>query len=413
MSRIVRTAGKSLAASVATHGALLLLAAWLLTVIPSLLNAPPPQAPDAKPLPQELAELQNADAIEINFVDLIAQLQKEKEEASSLPEERNATAAAPPRKVKRFLPSRDGQIEQAQLNKYTSIISDKDSRASAKNAPEEVGDPSLPSQMGHDIPALSLINSDFSGGDGGPPFAPANSTPPEPEPPAPEFAQTPPAAVPFKKQQPDPDNAIKTDSPDAIAPAKPELALRDSILMENNIELPVDIPPPPGGINRPASPRPPAPPKPFSPPRDPVNSASARKAPGGGRRSLSSVKTRVKGGLAPSGDEDNVDALATPEGRYAKAVRDVIGPLWNARLAGVSGLAGTGVVEVLFDIDAGGRVSNVRLANPDTASAVLNDVCLSAITNARLPAPPEELRKEMADPITGDKLRRTFTFYRL
>jgi outer membrane biosynthesis protein TonB len=185
--------------------------------------------------------------------------------------------------------------------------------------------------------------------------------------------------------------------------------------MENQIKLPREQAAMPDTMRRQVPdplPKTPAPnrPQPPSPIVDPIKTASARRA---GPRSLSSAKNRVKGSLAVRGEEDNVDALATPEGKYAKAVRDVINPIWNARLAGVSGLAGTGVVEVEFDIDMQGRVSNARLLNPDGASAILNDVCLSAITGAKLPAPPEELRKEMADPLFRGKLRRRFSFYRL
>ena len=83
-----------------------------------------------------------------------------------------------------------------------------------------------------------------------------------------------------------------------------------------------------------------------------------------------------------------MDAQDTPEGRFLSTMHQRIGLLWNARLSTVRGIAGTGSVEVEFDIDIKGRISNVKLVDPGKANPVLEDVCLSSIIKAKLPELP-------------------------
>jgi outer membrane biosynthesis protein TonB len=141
--------------------------------------------------------------------------------------------------------------------------------------------------------------------------------------------------------------------------------------------------------------------------------ASANNGRPGQKPVVSSVKTKTQGALAIQGDQSSVDAKDSPEGRYNSAVYERVGLLWNSKLAAVRGIAGIGSVEVEFDIDPNGRVSNVRLVDPGKANPVLEDLSLSSIINAKLPAPPESMQREMRDALTGGKLRRKFTFTRL
>ena len=71
------------------------------------------------------------------------------------------------------------------------------------------------------------------------------------------------------------------------------------------------------------------------------------------------------------------------------------------------------MVEVEYDIDAKGNVSGVKLVDPGKANAVLEDVCLTAIIKVKLPPPPEEMLRELRDPLSSGKMHCTFTFYRL
>jgi TonB family protein len=132
-----------------------------------------------------------------------------------------------------------------------------------------------------------------------------------------------------------------------------------------------------------------------------------------GKARVEEVKTRSRGGNTNLGNQASVDAEATPEGRYAKTIHEKVGLVWNRKMATIRGLTGVGTVEVEFDIDAEGRISNVQLVDPGKANPILEDVCLSAIIAAKLPPPPQELIDELRDPITGGRMRRRFTFHRL
>ena len=110
---------------------------------------------------------------------------------------------------------------------------------------------------------------------------------------------------------------------------------------------------------------------------DPV--APSAKPGNQAKPSLNSLKSKSTGGVALRADEASEDAKGTAEGRYHNLIKERVGALWSAKLAGVHGLAGNGVVEVEYDIDAKGAVSGVKLVDGGKANAVLEDVCLTAI----------------------------------
>ena len=76
----------------------------------------------------------------------------------------------------------------------------------------------------------------------------------------------------------------------------------------------------------------------------------------------------------------------------------------------LSGLANPGLVEVEFEVDPKGRISNVKLANPGEANPVMQDCALSAVIDAKLPSPPTELFEELQDNLTGGRMRCSFSF---
>lgn len=390
MSASLRTAGYTLAASIGLHGLLLLLAAWFIAVLPvsererktmTILPAL------ARALLDDSGEPETRE-VEVSFLSIPPDAEKLTLKPAPAP-----PPASPPSGRMTIRP-REDQPALAPLNSDTPFISHQNMRAAATSAPKPGADPNMINQEGHDGPGLSLTTTGFI------PGSDVEAPPDSPDPVAATESQPPPPP-PQNDRPPDPVAVVKTEDPLAPAPAtKPaeSLTMRESPPETLTITKAAEVP---------ARPKTSA-----APPRDPV---SARPDPGKVRRTpvLSSVKSKSAGALAIRGDQPSLDARDTPEGRYNNSVYEQVGLLWNSRLATVRGLAGMGTVEVEFEIDLKGRVSNVRLVDPGKANPVLEDVCLTSIIKAKLPAPPVEMLRELGDPLSGGKLHRKFTFHRL
>ena len=285
---------------------------------------------------------------------------------------------------------REDQPALAPLNANTPFISSQNMRAAATSAPRAGADPNLINQDGIGDAGLSLTTRDFVPG-----HEKELSPPPATDPVVSTESAPPP---PDNQRPPEPDAVVKTADPLAPAPADPVVKMRERPPETLTLTQGADSPP-----------RPKTPPV---PPRDPAVSNPARSQ--AGRNPLtSSVKTKSTGGMAVRGDENSVDARDTPEGRFIATMHERIGLLWNSRLATVHSLAGTGVVEVEFDIDVNGRIANVRLVDPGKANPILEDVCLTSVIKAKLPPLPASLKRELDDPLSGGRLHRKVGFYRI
>lgn len=399
MTASVRTVSCTLAASLGLHGLLLLLAAWLLAVLPVWTK----DSRGAAALPA-LAEALLHEAydpalqeVEVSFLSLVQQQEK------VLPAPPPEPPPAPSPAGNKTIIAQEDQPALAPFNRDTPFISSQNMRAASTSAPRAGADPSLPNLDGHEGAGLSLTTRNFNPGSEA---QPANaSTPPQPpEPPEPSPESPDPVvaansqAPPPNERPPDPAAAVKTSDPLAPAPAdKPAepIAMRETV-------------PEPLALSQPAD----SPIRPKSPPVTPRDPIAAKPNPGQVSRSpvVSSVKTKSAGAITNRGERDSLDARDTPEGRYNNSVHQRIGLLWNARIATVRALAGRGSVEVECEIDTKGRISNVRLVDPGKANPILEDACLSAVIKAKLPPPPPEMQREMSDPLAGGKLRRKFSF---
>lgn len=297
---------------------------------------------------------------------------------------------SPPRQV--FILAREDQPVISPLASDTPFISSRDMRAASNSAPDPNADARIPNQDGAEMPGLSLFNRTAMSGSTTPQPRPAPAPEPVPQPP------TPPEPPEPKKEErpPDPSATVQTDDPNS--PAAPKTpALRER-------------PPDPIAMNK-VPPRPPVKTSP-APPQVPAEQSTKGLA-NGPKPVVSNVKTRTKGGLDITGADSSVDAKDTPEGRYLAACHERIGLIWNGRLAMNSGIAGTGSVEVEFDIDINGRVSNVKLSSPGSANPVFEDICLTSVIKAKLPALPPSMKRQLQDPLTGGKLHRKVSFHRL
>lgn len=423
----------SLAASAVAHGLLLVLAAWLMVVLPSTGTPAGKDGKNAAGLSVSVdgegeddageateAEDEEEPEVAVSFLNLeLPELPPE----TVLPESQPAAPRAP---AKRLVLAPSNHAVRDPQQRDTAFVSSQNMRAASLREATSGADPRVGSREGLDERRLSLANSAFSeGNEPQPPPAPARSaqepsvllTPPDPvtapvesSPPPPQTAAAPAAGQrPPESQTPvtaDPlgpaTGETPPDRPDQ-PPAKDTAAREVQKTPEEESKEPrmreTVLKPVNAAVQKP---------KPRAVPVDPVQ--SPRQADGRSR-TMSAVRTRAAGGATERG-ADSVDALDTPEGRYFKAVHDVINPLWNRKLSTVRGLTGTGVVEVSFEIDARGKVSNVRLVDPGKANPVLEDVCLTSIISARLPRPPEVFQGELKDPLSNGKIRHSVSFYK-
>lgn len=389
MHTSARTFGLTFAASLGLHGLLLLASAAFISLMPAWpREVSASGAVRTAPEPDEIA-LPEPQEVEITFLNI-----------TQIPEEKKPPERPPQPPVTRpsgdkMIYAREDRPALAPLNPDTPFISSQDMRAASTSVPTPGADPHLINQDGHDLPAHSLVSSAFAEGGESPTVPPpappvqANDTLADPQP---ERVIDPPS----EQRPPEPQATVKTTDP--LSPAPPDKPAEA-------------MPPAPALRERPLEPVaekkiPPRPVRPLDPvARRPIHSKPVQRA------SLSSLKTKSVGAVTQQG-EASVDARDTPEGRYGKAVHDVLNPIWNRKLNAVRGLTGVGVVEVAFEIDIRGTVSNVRLVDPGKANPVFEDVCLTSIIKARLPPPPSEMQAEMRDPLSNGKLRRTISFYK-
>jgi outer membrane biosynthesis protein TonB len=99
-------------------------------------------------------------------------------------------------------------------------------------------------------------------------------------------------------------------------------------------------------------------------------------------------RTKVNGAAMPAGG-DGVDSVATPLGRYKKAVSSAVGSRWNYYIQQRMSLLQTGKVTAIFSLDARGKVRSFRIEEntSNRAHAALIEQC---VREAEFDAPPPE-----------------------
>lgn len=103
-------------------------------------------------------------------------------------------------------------------------------------------------------------------------------------------------------------------------------------------------------------------------------------------------RTKIIGANQPPG-EDGVDAVATPLGRYKKAVSSAVGSRWNYYIQHRMSLLQTGKITVVFTIDARGKLRGFRMEEntSNAAHAALVEQC---VREAEFDAPPPEALRD-------------------
>ena len=300
--------------------------------------------------------------------------------------------------------SPDDQPDDPPTDPATRFISSTNLKAASGEAASPDGIPGLATQQGLDKPFLDLRDSEFRDGEQ------TANRPPEPKDSSPAPSEVSPtrktASVPQEKHPAAEAESNSSPPTPPEAPTLPEQSLPDASLPERSETSapafrdhasPTLIPAPDPSVPKF---RQSAPPRPLSriPDRLPGNSYQP-----GTRRSKQLGTISNKGPAS-------VDAVATEEGRFGKLIRTAIEKGWRRRMLSLASLANPGLVEVEFEVDPKGRISNVKLANPGEANPVMQDCALSAVIEAKLPPPPPELFGELQDNLTGGRMRCSFSF---
>jgi outer membrane biosynthesis protein TonB len=258
-------------------------------------------------------------------------------------------APAPPQFVDTSAPAAETPPEQA------AFESDRDTAAAAPEAAQ--GAEPLPTQEGQDQKFLELEQQELA-------LAKVDEVPPAPESPP---------AEPAPPEPPQPDAPAETaEKKDEPAPPEPDALM--AAAQPEPPEEPVERRPPPA-----------------PPPSRPSFQRQAR-------------PTRLSGNVSNRG-RSAVASLATPLGRYRKAISDAIGSSWYHHIGPRMDLFSYGTVSVVFIIDRNGKARRPRVvANSSNESFEI--VTVESILAADIPPIPPDI----VPTLQGGQIEMDYTF---
>ncbi len=258
-------------------------------------------------------------------------------------------APAQPQFVDTSAPEAEKPPEQA------AFESDRDTLAASPDAAQ--GAEPLPTQEGQDQKFLELEQQELA-------LAKVDETPPAPESPP---------AEPAPAEPPQPEAPQET----AEKKEKTEQTDPDALLVAGEPEPPKE----------PAKPIP----QPASPPSRPSFQRQAR-------------PTRLSGNVSNRG-RAAVASLATPLGRYRKAISDAIGSSWYHHIGPRMDLFSYGTVSVVFIIDRDGRARRPRIVS-NTSNESFEIVTVESILAADIPPIPPDILPTLQ----GGQIEMDYTF---
>ncbi len=244
----------------------------------------------------------------------------------------------------------------------------------ASNVPA-TGDASLPSQEGKERPFIDLKTQDSSL----PTLASQPAPPPQPERNVQPTAAPTAAATPKPKPSEPPKPTPPATPPPAPTPEPEKLAMLTST-------------PPPALRATEAVEVTPLPQ--VEPTQPPIASRPRPQSPGLAYRP-EKQETRITGRITDRGPSA-VDAVATPLGRYQKAVSDAIGSRWYYYMKQKMDLVSIGTAHVEAEVDERGQIKNLRVLSNNANEAFAN-ICLQSFQEAHIPPIPADLVATLPD----------------
>jgi hypothetical protein len=236
------------------------------------------------------------------------------------------------------------------------------------------GDLPLPSQQGKEQPFLELDSQrqalDAAGSKPQPEAAATPIPTPEETPPAK------PTATPFETPAPTSTPAATPTPATPIPVSTPDI---DQLAMLTSTPPPAISPP-----ELSASPTP----EPRLDPAVPPRMRPLPNQPSSSYRQMKE-KTRISGQIGRKGPS-SIDAVETPLGQYKKKVLDAIGKQWYAYMNERIDLVSIGTAVIEGEVDAEGKIQNLRVTANDSNEAFAN-ICLQSFQQAGIPPIPPEL----------------------
>ena len=242
----------------------------------------------------------------------------------------------------------------------------------ASNLPA-TGDAPVPTQQGAERPFLQMETQRHSLAMQG---AQPQSTPPPTPPPQPTSTPAPATPTPAKSTPvptpPATPEPIATPEPDRLAmlTGTPPPAIRDPDEAEAT-PTPEVAPSDPPIMPRP---RPERPATAYRPEKE---------------------ETRISGRITNKG-APSVDAVGTPLGKYRKTVIDAIGSRWYYYTNEKLSLISIGTAQVQAEVDADGKLKNLKLVS-NSANEAFANVCLQSFQEAQIPPIPPDLVQTLPD----------------
>jgi outer membrane biosynthesis protein TonB len=223
----------------------------------------------------------------------------------------------------------DAAAPEAAKPEQAAFESDRNTAAAAPDAAQ--GELPVPTQDGREQPSLELQETQLA-------LAQPSETAPAPEAPPAEPAEEKPA----EEKPPEPDALLAMNQPRREEEEEPR-----------------------------EQPRPPAP-----PPARPAFQRQAR-------------PTRLRGSVDSTG-RSSVASVATPLGRYRKAISDAIGSSWYYYIGNRLDMFGYGTLDVVFTVDRTGKVRRPRVTR-NSSNESFEIVTLESILAAEIPPIPPDV----------------------
>lgn len=313
--------------------------------------------------------------------------------------------------AQRYIRTTQNTAEPAAPGK-SDFVSDRNTVASARLPADEKGTSPMPTTKGVEVPTFELSNRDYVDGDlkedSAPspmPTPPATPTKPQPQTsqtsPAQEAQKTSPAPQPKpvepepKLKDPDPDIAKPVIAKKEDSPTEAMMKELDKKLEENSKDLlPVEMPPKQKADEPPAPKPEPEVRKAIAVPEPIANTPKPQK-------DAFQPQTRVsanKGTVNTPGLEDSVDAQATPKGVYMRQVTGAIEKRWHFLRRQRAEFVEPGRLRLRFYVSKNGKIrpQDISIVS-NKANPILADFTLTAILQASVPPIPENLLSTLED----------------
>lgn len=256
------------------------------------------------------------------------------------------TLVEPPPPAKTAPQFVDTDAPESEPPEQAAFESDRNTAAASPEAAQ--GDLPVPTQEGREQPFLELNETQLAMAQPAE-TSPAPEAPPEESaPPEPETPSEPEEEKPVEDKPPEPDALLAMNQPRREEESEPQ-----------------------------EKPQPPAP-----PPARPAFQRQAR-------------PTRLRGSVDNTG-RSAVASVATPLGRYRKAISDAIGSSWYYYIGPRLDMFSYGTVSVVFIVDRDGKVRKPRVTS-NTSNESFEIVTLESILAAEIPPIPPDVLPALED----------------